>query len=365
MIRARMEALYNALLGRAPVVNVPESLDDIPAGMVEGHWDAKVREKDRTLVIAGRVGGRAAEHCSHAFLFFNGKLLGIGSARSGSFRFLIQKASKGFAPGATFQVVTHEGIVPHASGPASWVADGDLVSPSGFLDLETLIAAGNRLTKKGTLGPVEISEKKKERYFNLVRKIETWFETLDYPVMVSHGTLLGLYRDGDLIPHDDDFDCLYLSRETTARAVALERREIVRGLLKAGFKCRVGKTGHIKISNKYVEVDLMPAWIENDTLFVSSYSQISGASRFVLPPRRIKWKPFGMLTAFNRPKKFLEGQYGPNWRKPDPGYRLILTEKGKRNRKALVPPQEEMDLVRELRQQAEAEAATPARQKVS
>lgn len=326
--------------------SLPVSLRDLPKDVVAGSWQATYRETDQSLIFSGKF----EEGAERVFLMFKGRLLGVATTEAGKFRFLFQKVGrKKLPPGARFEIATDTGVLAHSSGFKSWTVFEQLISSTDrFLDLDAQIDAGCRLTKKGTIAPREITEIKRKRYCALVAQIDDWFlQNTERPTLVSHGTLLGLRRDGDLIPYDDDFDCLYLSSHDDVASVAQERTQIAIGLVRAGFKCRLGRSGHIKIRNKYVEVDLMPAWIEDDTLFVSCYSQIPGASRFVLPPSAIEWGEYGKLNTFAQPEIFLEAQYGPHWRSPDPGYRWLLTPRGKRNRKLLAPGEQARAAFRE------------------
>lgn len=318
--------------------SAPRKVEDIPSIRLDGSWQVRV-QAGRDLVVHGRVENATGS----AFLMFNGRLLGVSALRDGAFKFLVQRAVARIAPGSKFQVVTSRGTVPHATGDDAWeVAPPFVSSGDNTLDIEECIARGMRLTKKGTLAASEVAGSAKRHYFETVRRAEEWFRReYDYSLLVSHGTLLGIYRDGDLVPHDDDFDCLYLSRRTDARAVAEERGEIVQRMRAAGFVLNVGTTGHIKLRAEAEIVDLMPAWIEDDVLYVSSYSEIPGAGEFVEPPRRLLWQPYGALSTFAKPERFLEAQYGPGWRTPDPGYRPTVTDAGKRNRRKLAPSEQE------------------------
>lgn len=312
----------------------PSRLDEVPAVAIKGGWDVEIWAK-RDLLIRGQL----AEGYAKAFLLFNRRLLGVSSVSAGRFKFLIHKAvKKGLPKDSFFHVVTHDGFVPHSSGSDSWVVEDRFAASTGeFLDLDKHIDSGNQLTKKGTLSG-EVSTTTKQIYFETFCSLDNWFcKAFKYPVLVSHGTLLGLCRSGDMIPHDDDFDCLYLSRRSDVAAVVKERMKIMHRMRKAGFNLKVGPSGHIKVRSKGCTVDLMPAWINNDVLYVSGYSAINGASRFVRPIKELRWEPYGPVKVFGNAEMFLEAQYGPTWRTPNPGYRQTFSRQCMLNRKALQP----------------------------
>jgi len=93
-------------------------------------------------------------------------------------------------------------------------------------------------------------------YVQLYEQLYSIFKKIfGYELMNTYGTLLGFYRNGSMIPGDDDFDCLYISNKTNSKEVAIERtlfahrlRIKIRHL--EGFFVRIGRTGHIKFKRK-------------------------------------------------------------------------------------------------------------------
>ncbi|GAB6057152.1 hypothetical protein [Desulfonatronum parangueonense] len=102
-------------------------------------------------------------------------------------------------------------------------------------------------------------------------------------------------------------------------------------------------TGHIKVNIHGVEIDLMPAWIEEGSLNIAGYTSMDILENLFEPHIKLPFADGHVLT-FANPEIFLEHQYGKDWRIPDPGYFYSFSEKLFRNQRALWPTDEEMQL---------------------
>jgi hypothetical protein len=148
---------------------------------------------------------------------------------------------------------------------------------------------------------------------------------LGHATFVNSGTLLGLVREGTVIADDDDVDLAVLLSSSSVRDVAEEWHRLrVRlgevGLLKPGFDllskyhCKLAGIGG-------VNVDLFPAWISDDQVFVwpHTYGELSADALLPLDHRDVA----GFSVALPRdPEPMLEVNYGPLWRTPDPTFRF-------------------------------------------
>ena len=142
----------------------------------------------------------------------------------------------------------------------------------------------------------------------------------------TYGTLLGLIREGALLPTDDDFDVAYLSRASTPEEVVAERRMIQENLrLLPGVSVVDENGGMFKVSvlsDKvlHFEFDLF-----------TTYQTHRGAEMFMAPPgiAKTEWflpterREFLRATVVipRNPEEVLAWLYGDGWKVPDPSYR--------------------------------------------
>lgn len=239
-------------------------------------------------------------------------------------RVLLKGPLKG---GYRFTILSKSGILRHAYGddflpaydlPTSTILKNELFSKS----LKKGIKNGRFIDKKGGFYiPSLNSEEKKRNLKNLYSEVNSYLESkCGYSIYVTHGTLLGLVRSNDLIPNDDDFDCAYLSRFDNCPDVSKERFTIIDALKAGGFRCHLGVTGHLKIISPTASIDLMPAWFEKEYYNVSGFTSIKLSKGSIEPLSLVKMLGYPVFAP-NSPADFLEGNYGPNWRTPDPFYK--------------------------------------------
>ncbi|MEP5729825.1 MAG: LicD family protein [Sulfitobacter sp.] len=138
-------------------------------------------------------------------------------------------------------------------------------------------------------------------------------------VWLNSGTLLGSIRDGGFIGHDNDIDLAVMMQGETPQEVAGAWIEACHTLRASGLKFHVPARNKrvMKVIDDGMQIDLFPAWMQGDQVFV--YPHTAGQLR------RDDLLPFGKCAASGlpiprNPQAFLELNYGPKWRVPDPSF---------------------------------------------
>ncbi|QWF15858.1 hypothetical protein [Lysobacter capsici] len=146
------------------------------------------------------------------------------------------------------------------------------------------------------------------------------------PTYLTSGTLLGLVREGDLIAHDDDVDCAYVSRAEHYLDWALEWRALTDFInAQPGYRAQQHLPGLLHITADITgggfRFDLFSSLIENN--YVNEFPLDVGKLRSsdVEPTRNVEF--VGVQVPIpNQPQALLEVNYGPGWRQPDPSFRF-------------------------------------------
>jgi hypothetical protein len=133
---------------------------------------------------------------------------------------------------------------------------------------------------------------------------------------LNSGTLLGYYRDGRPIVHDDDFDLgIWLEGETEAEVFANWHAFVAK--VKACYRIvNKGSFLSVRMSNG-VQVDLFAAWTLRGraTVFPYCFEECAASDLVPLGLMKIAGMDFAAPAA---PESLLAINYGPNWRVPDP-----------------------------------------------
>ncbi|MFK7838590.1 MAG: LicD family protein [Sulfitobacter sp.] len=139
------------------------------------------------------------------------------------------------------------------------------------------------------------------------------------PCWLNSGTLLGSVREGAFIGHDDDVDLAVLLQGDTHQEVAASWINAYHKLSASGLALHVPARDKrvIKVVGNDVKIDLFPAWMQGDRVFV--YPHTAGALQ------RDDLLPFGACRASGlpvpqNPEAFLELNYGAQWQVPDPSF---------------------------------------------
>ena len=227
-----------------------------------------------------------------------------------------------FPPHTELRVLTSE-EQPLLCGTAKVVY---LQIPHGRGDLDDVMPDGAMLDKKGYLPiPDDEVKRRQDAYLDLYKLARDAFdEVVGTPLFLMYGTLLGLYRDGDFIPGDDDFDVGYVSRKTNPHAVRKEAKSIMLTLAKAGFTVTVNRRGKpFRLSHPAVpgdiHLDARPVWYQEGKVWAQRQAALELPLKGL---RKVENANFRHVEVYipRMTKKFLKAYYGPGWKTPDPGY---------------------------------------------
>lgn len=201
------------------------------------------------------------------------------------------------------------------------IADNDIAAFDTFEGLIRDYLYPDILTNHA-YGAVTFAEVDHAPVWQAVARHCTALKGLGYEAFLNSGTLLGIIREGGLIPHDDDVDLAVILKANSADAAAaewsvLKKTLAAEGLLAIGDQddpaiCKLrfdGKT----------EIDLFPAWQQNGRFFVYPYSHGAVPCEAVFPLQActVTGQP---LPA--HPEEVLTQNYGAGWLTPDPLFKF-------------------------------------------
>ncbi|MCP8895359.1 hypothetical protein KYK29_10475 [Shinella daejeonensis] len=141
---------------------------------------------------------------------------------------------------------------------------------------------------------------------------------MGFSATIGYGTALGIAREGDLIPHDDDVDLICAiptSVHPDFPSALTAIREAFSG--KADIYTFGKHPGHLKFGQQPYALDVFVALQEGE--FISSYPGPRKEILFtdVFPSKLMN--VFGVeIDAPADMEAYLSKVYGPNWRVPDP-----------------------------------------------
>jgi hypothetical protein len=187
---------------------------------------------------------------------------------------------------------------------------------------------GLMVNKWGTIGhaiadyPAGIEQRLLDR---VDRVREVIAAAVDVDVYVTGGTLLGPYRDGRVMPNDDDADLAYLSGHRHPADVAREGFVLGRAVAADGIAVLRLSAGHLQLHFEHEGrpdgyVDIFTGWIDDAGWWYQLFPIRAQVRREQLVPPAtldIEGHPEPMCR---EPELMLEELYGPGWRSPDPAF---------------------------------------------
>jgi hypothetical protein len=143
-----------------------------------------------------------------------------------------------------------------------------------------------------------------------------------YEVFLNSGTLLGVVRDEKLIAHDDDIDLAVILKAGTEEEAAKEWRDLKGRLQELDLfdEDNHNQAAIYKLTPAGpTQIDLFPAWVQDDKVFVYPHTHGDLAREDVLPLRKCAVTGNALPAA---PEKMLTLNYGAEWGKPDPLFKF-------------------------------------------
>lgn len=188
-----------------------------------------------------------------------------------------------------------------------------------------LLASTHFLTKKGKLQRrLDQDEPWKVRALSAYTEFRDYFESrFAHKPYIICGTLLGYFREGDFIPHDDDMDLAYFSSYESPESVKEELKNIVFTMLTDGYDVKLARrSGFFKPCVNGFWFDVFPMWCDQGCLWMMNTTRQRAGLDRILPIQTGTFRGMEVYVPHDV-EKYIEAEYGPNWRVPDPGYRSV------------------------------------------
>jgi hypothetical protein len=198
-------------------------------------------------------------------------------------------------------------------------------------DKDTALAlfnSGNKLLVEhdlalGPHGLTQTFDVKSDKQKDLIyQRLSTFLSQLinefGVDAFVSSGTLLGFFRQGEFLGHDDDLDICYISKESTPGGIVRERNEIKAFLNGNGYRVTDSDVAHLWVhSGDNIMFDLFTGWIENNRCMMNPLPLPGVAVSDVLPLKTLESHGYPIMMPAN-PEALMELNYGKSWKVPDP-----------------------------------------------
>jgi len=199
--------------------------------------------------------------------------------------------------------------------------------PNGTGAIVALARKGTLINKKGGISQTpERIRARQDAYLEIYSEARKFFEAeFGKSLFLLYGTLLGVYRGGDFIPGDDDFDGGYVTDETDPAKIKEETKGMIVKLVQAGFTVSFNRRGKLFRLQKAsgatdgMHLDLRPIWFDKDHMIAHKCAYIPAVRADFLPVRTTNLRGVEVDLPAN-PEAMLAGYYGPGWKVPDPSY---------------------------------------------
>jgi hypothetical protein len=186
-----------------------------------------------------------------------------------------------------------------------------------------LLAKTHFLSKKGKLQRrLDYNEEWKVKALAAYAEFREYFESrFGHKPYIICGTLLGYYREGDFIAHDDDMDLAYFSSCNCPECIRQELKHIVFTMISDGYDVKLARrAGFFKPCVNGFWFDLFPMWCDRDSLWMMNTTRQRAGKDRILPVQTGKFRGTEVYVP-HRIEEYIEAEYGSDWRVPDPGYR--------------------------------------------
>ncbi|MHA7987249.1 LicD family protein [Rathayibacter sp. CAU 1779] len=161
-------------------------------------------------------------------------------------------------------------------------------------------------------------------------------ESLGFHPFLSSGSLLGAIRNGSFLPHDDDIDLGNVTDTQHPAALILESERLERALVSRGYTVVRHSHAHLQLVFLHKSgdldhyIDVFTAYFDPDGAFNQPFSIRGELAREDLEPYSVIELEGNTYAAPAVPQKWLELNYGPGWRVPDPGFQFEIPEDTRR-----------------------------------
>jgi ubiquinone/menaquinone biosynthesis C-methylase UbiE len=197
--------------------------------------------------------------------------------------------------------------------------------PSCLPAMIARLEGGFVLNKYGNVRrPVRTNHRWQRAVFGLFEQLERDLaEEFDLELIPFYGTMLGAIREGDFLGHDDDFDTIYVASGSDPEGVKAEFLAVCRFLVDRGYDINP-RAWHVWVSLPGVRgrLDIFYAWFDEDDWFHVGYGYHGPKVRRSDDFHRRVPVPLGEheIRVPANAEELLTQLYGPDWRRPDPGF---------------------------------------------
>lgn len=236
-----------------------------------------------------------------------------------AFSFAFGKSSLAHFPNPAELALEIDGaVIPHESGEHAISVE----VPRGDGTLHRRLREGYVIDKWGQLKlPIALKPEWAEAVLVLYERFSDYLDERfgRRPFFIA-GTLLGLVRDNDFLPFDDDMDVGYFSTRTLPEDVRDEMFEMLKTMVADGWTVRVGHNGGFyKVYGDGADFDVFPSWAYESRLWLPQSQSMPAGPDLMHPPKAVEFRGARVFIP-NRPEDYLAHHYGPSWRVPDPSY---------------------------------------------